>query len=672
MSFPTLLKIFLIVLLLGPAARDALARGGFEGNRQVITARDIRQAGLTRLSDIFLLTPNWRTSTADGYIWHTSPNGLSPFQRQDWSVMLDGVRMDIEAFGVRNINLVPVSLSEVDSVVFLSSPQLHEGEFNDRGLIHIFTRKPQGGVVWKGGAWYGNESGDPGPYVFTEYATPNVDRLGPDFFHRVSFNAGDNYLWFNYLAQNQYNTDPAVMLRNPQADNTQLWTQARVFNARAGFHFGEGYHQLFFGRYSTEDSPFGELLGASPVYFDVANRELPLENTFWHLGLRGEITLSETSFLVYRVKQSTRQLFDIKTLAGNRDPQWDQDRFYASLESRFSGRRTGGSLGANWERFTLHESRFPVKGNAFSLNRIYGHYRFRFWRSLRHEVAFQVANRTARRAVKGVITTNWRPARNSRVSLVLSRSERLFEEDNSLFFWSARDYRFWEEEGVGWSVAGGFTAANQSTADLMWTAAPTEKLQWRIAAGGRRFSNLYLEDKSVLYDPASHLLSGSLRVVNGIRGSTFTVGGNVNYRPGPAWEVRGQYHWVGGDGDDLFERAWLAVPANRLSVQAHYQPNVPFGGRVALTWLSGSEWRDFAGVENESEGLYSPLIDPALLGDLSVWKGLWEERLTVNLTLRNILNRGWRSQPVGPSPDLRLYLQVQLRLSAPGEEKGRK
>ncbi|MCH8328027.1 MAG: Plug domain-containing protein, partial [Candidatus Marinimicrobia bacterium] len=180
----------------------------------VITAEMIRQAGVTRLGDIFLLVPEWTMNSMDGYSWRVSPRGLSPFQIQSWLVFLDGHKMDLQFVDFNHLNLLPVVLEDIKSIEIISVPQLVEGEFAGHGAIHIHTTKPPDRVSVTGVFLLGNETGDPGPYRFTEFASANVDRSAYDGAVSLSWRAESAYLRGSLLVQHHPFTDVAVLRRN--------------------------------------------------------------------------------------------------------------------------------------------------------------------------------------------------------------------------------------------------------------------------------------------------------------------------------------------------------------------------------------------------------------------------------------------------------------------------
>ena len=144
---------------------------------ELITQEEIQQAGLLRLSDIFLLLNEWDYSTIDGITYQVSPLGLSSYQHQDWKVFLDGVPIDIDIFGTKSLDRIPIELSQIDYILISSQPAVIAGQKTASGYIEIVTNfSPINIVEKKAGngnsaifrSGFGNETGDPGPYFYTD------------------------------------------------------------------------------------------------------------------------------------------------------------------------------------------------------------------------------------------------------------------------------------------------------------------------------------------------------------------------------------------------------------------------------------------------------------------------------------------------------------------------
>jgi outer membrane receptor for ferrienterochelin and colicin len=93
-KFSGMKYIFLPILLL---FTFPLRVNGDNFKREIITAEMIRSSGLIRIGDILLLADGLNANSMDGYTWRVSMSGLSSFQRQNWTVMLDGQRIELSS-----------------------------------------------------------------------------------------------------------------------------------------------------------------------------------------------------------------------------------------------------------------------------------------------------------------------------------------------------------------------------------------------------------------------------------------------------------------------------------------------------------------------------------------------------------------------------------------------
>ncbi|NIQ28764.1 MAG: hypothetical protein GTN88_20670, partial [Gammaproteobacteria bacterium] len=151
----------LFVVLLASRAQGQSAAAPQLG-RQVITADALQLAGVRRIGDVLTLIDDWDVSSVDGFTRLASPHGLASFERPNWTVMLDGQVVDLNLFGVRSLDRLPVVLSQIDSVEVISAPALVEGVLSDGGLIRIHTRQARDGVSVHALFATANETGDPG------------------------------------------------------------------------------------------------------------------------------------------------------------------------------------------------------------------------------------------------------------------------------------------------------------------------------------------------------------------------------------------------------------------------------------------------------------------------------------------------------------------------------
>jgi hypothetical protein len=208
MTLALLLAFFLL------AADTTDAPSPLDPGRQVITRADIEAAGLYRLPDLYRLIDGVRTATVDGFTWRANLLGGDPFGAEEWTLLVDGARVEIGLFGEQNLSLVPVAITQIDSVEVWATPRVVAGTFAS-GVIHLHTTQPEPGLAARGGAALGNEIGDPGPYRYVpERASRNVDKFGGDYEGLVrgggaAVRAQGRFKWLRFYA-----TDFAAVGRN--------------------------------------------------------------------------------------------------------------------------------------------------------------------------------------------------------------------------------------------------------------------------------------------------------------------------------------------------------------------------------------------------------------------------------------------------------------------------
>lgn len=632
--------------------------------RQVITAAMIRDAGISRTGEIVLLIDNWHVTTVDGFTWMAAPGGLAHYQGQNWTVMVDYQPMDLAVFGSKTLNYLPVSIDQIDSVEVFSQPQLHWQAFSDAGLLHIHTRRPRPGLTVSAQTRVGNETGDPGPYIFTDANAMNVDRIGPD--DRYSLAAANERFFFraSLIDYNHYATDPQIRLRNPGKTNQDLWTQSGTIALQSGVQVGRAYHELIAAQSTTAEPLLGELLGKGPVFMELLHRELPSQSIFNHIGLRGNADLSPASSLKYGIQNAIRKQIDHPNAGGLLSPDWDQQRFSAHLQSHFRSGKTYGSIGAAWERLTLRSNTI-IADNAYSLTRVYGSYGFPLAKSIDQQIEFQIASRTALRAVKTTLKTRWRIDKRRRLDLLLSKNERLFQEDNSIYYWIQRGYDFFSENGAEYRREGNFQIGRHLNAGLFWRQNFSNRQQLMLNATYAVHDNIYLEERTVTFDAARSALQAPLTVRTDISGQVIgfqaslkgpLAGGKVEHL---SYDVM-YYFQREVAGDRLFKDLWQALPRHKLIAQIRFRPVDTFSMWAAVQYLSATAWSNYRGVAEGTRGLYRSDIPGTWVVDTSARKTIWNNRLRGGIVLRNLFDQRRQYHPVGTAFDLQLHAHLNI------------
>jgi hypothetical protein len=162
----------------------ALVVRAISAQTTVVRRADIERAGWNRVSEILDGAVGWGRASVDAFTYSASPDhlpaaGESLPSMPEWIVVIDGQRVPTDLFGLHVLELLPISVGQIDSVVFVRGPIMYAGIPVARGVMSIFSRGLHAGINGELTYQHGDESGDPGPYRYTNLSSPNVEKIGP-------------------------------------------------------------------------------------------------------------------------------------------------------------------------------------------------------------------------------------------------------------------------------------------------------------------------------------------------------------------------------------------------------------------------------------------------------------------------------------------------------------
>jgi hypothetical protein len=184
-------RIAIVVAVALYATPVAAQRSG----HRVWRREDIAARGWHRLGDIVAALPPGTAGSIDGFNWQlgsmsvpmpeSRPSGPAP-----WLLRIDGARVAVDVNGMWMLDLAPVTMTQVDSIVVSAMPMIVDGRPMRGGAIDVYTRRPSSPASLIADYQHGDESGDPGPYRYTPRANANVEKLGPFTSGGVAVRAG--------------------------------------------------------------------------------------------------------------------------------------------------------------------------------------------------------------------------------------------------------------------------------------------------------------------------------------------------------------------------------------------------------------------------------------------------------------------------------------------------
>ncbi len=618
----------------------------------------IEQAGLVNLGDLLLLAEDWQLNTTDGFTWRAVANSLGSFQEQQWLILVDGVRLDWSFLGVNQLNMLPLSLFQIDSVELITVPQLHHGEFVDQGLIHIHLTPPEQGKSGHFEFTLGNETGDPGPYRSTDWSTPNVEHI-TDAVAGFGYRGGP----WRLLASLRYSefpfTDFYMLRRN--SDMVSEWPGHHTGGSpflQIG-HTGRRGKQVltvgysYFSRYFHFFSPLG--------------REVPINARLGYLALRGEQALNSFE-LSYWLRYSSTNLGEFPNRL---DFDFDWETIRRGVGGEVSRRRPNwrATLGIEIDQQSLL-SGYYLPNQGLSVGKIFGRLHLRPRSGFTTDYSALLASQGGQQALKASVATQWQIRPRQRLSATFATTERLLAEGNSLWLWVSRGYSLLEEYGLEYQIHGDIATSSQRTIDLgwIWAVTPATTLDARIAY--RYFPELLLEEHSFAYQPEDASFRSPTRIYGGQQG--LTVGGEIGLVQSLGRNTRHRLTYLFQPvrrGDDLFKRVWDSLPRHKATYRLTFKPVPGFVIWGMLTFRSRADFEDYRPVDGltvawtpKVDLIYRSSIGPSVVFDLQLKKQFWHERLSGSLLLRNLGPREFRYHPVGAAFDPAIYLRLAIRL----------
>ena len=152
------LALALASLYCAPAGRPGLPA-------QTIRRDDIERAGWNRVTELLDGATGWARASVDGFTYSLSSDrlpaaGESAPGMPDVVVFVDGQRIASGMFGAQLLEMLPVSISQIDSVVFTRGPVIVDGVPVARGVMRIFSRPLHRGGNVDLAYQHGDESGE--------------------------------------------------------------------------------------------------------------------------------------------------------------------------------------------------------------------------------------------------------------------------------------------------------------------------------------------------------------------------------------------------------------------------------------------------------------------------------------------------------------------------------
>ena len=621
--------------------------------KQVVTSDMIKAAGIQSLSGILYLADKWDFVSIDGYQKQLSANYLSTFQQQNFVVMLDGQPVDDGIFDVQNINQLPVSVDQIDFVEFYNSPQIVDGEFTENGLISIHTKKPEKNFSVHLYNGVGDQTGDPGPYVFTKYKSQNVDKLG----YYLSLNANeagkDWYIKSAIKTEQNFATDPEINNRVSNLSNSYNKSRMTATYFKFSANVLGGEQQFVLG--NTRQYDF--------FFFKPYGDEIPVNRYFRFWGFTGHFLNQNKLNFDYNLLYSLNELGQWANKQ-NLDFNLNQEEYYFRLQANYNNKNFNLLAGVS-HKYILGASPLSKFEKSLTLESFYAQVAIMPNNNFSQNLGVYIITDGMKNALKAVMGNYFIINRANSIKSNFSYSEKLFSEDANFWYWYMHGYKFNAPDFNAPDIFGNFNTSKTFTADFDYLLKAAPKVNIDVSLFLRQFSDFYVEKQLYQYypDQSSFYANDMVYTNANLKTAGFQVELNYIMFPTLSHDLFYSYqkdYW----GNNVFRDVWKNMPVNKFNYTLNFRPGDDFGIWARLRYISSTIWYDYKYSSVQSGSEYKMEVNPLINFDVSVSKWFWRKKIFVNMLFRNIFNQSEEYIPIGVSNTLRYYLQLQLLLDS--------
>ncbi len=588
---------------------------------QVLTSDDLVRAGVTRLSDLLELADQWVGSSTEGFHWSIAPVGQSWQASPEWNLFIDDQPVNVRGLNQQGLNELPLTITEICEVHLHSRPVVIGGLVASGGAIEIRRCIPKTGFSLEGQFSAGNETGDPGPYKYTDKAVPNVDRTGPTGHGLVAAASENLFLRITVATDEHHVTDPRI--------------RPRVLD----LYQGEKDARIQYRAMSVDSQVFNYKLSAAYsrvqdiVFLPMMAREIPLDK-----GIRYVSVSSDVGRFGYAISGNSIELH-ARENKQNLPLFYSQGRIYAHVYHLGSWlRNVNFNYGMTAELARLRHGANQMEKRLGSL-RIYT---LAETNQIHDLQVSAIGSLTLDTGVIGyeVLSDAWHE--QSRVGITILLRHRALESKMNVSSWVSRGFDL--EGSQMLDLPQGLpNRESVYSADLYWTIG--NEMNLRLSGGWSR----YVRTISPVTQFSLALTDGRLQSVTNLAatsGNLFQTSARVHVPVSDMFrfKISGVYLYP-WSVDDVFMNAW--IHRIQFGLHSEFQPNDRFSIDMRLRYVGSSIWKEYEEASKGNPELYAMELPGAVHLNLTVQKRFWKNRLRVNATMRNALNHPHLSHPAG-------------------------
>lgn len=623
-----------------------------------------------RPNDLIKQESQWNMASTDVFTYRLN-GGLYGYYGPQPKTLIDGIPVDINFFGSQNLNMLPILTNNVKGTTSKFSPQVYNNTLANAGLVDFQTAELDTGLTLQSTFYIGNETGDPGPFIFDSLkTTPNIDRWGPDGSFLAAYNQGNWYAKGLFSFRNHQPTDlilnqrlkltASVLGRNQEFVNYKLQSTTQSGLLETGYReknwgvkaralYGQDEDYLFL-------QPFG--------------REIPAKTRYQQVAVEGEYRpakwILKGRYIAHNKTIDKR--YDLHTFIFN----WDQTTHTFSTSAEFKDSKFSIKPGIIYERISTKAPGINQPFNDLATFFLDGKF------SLLKDVSFNFhsnidydENQFSETVRLGLTI---KPVKQWQIKPEFFYSELTPLRQNSFTYWVNRGYTFANELGISIDQPLESFRDRSTGIELENKFSIVDGLSLTLEQQFVRHYELNIPWQIVEENEFLDTLPGTFTATSerGSRISFFTkVDNTIADWLNQQFSFQIQHTL---SGSDRYREYFEQIPEAKIDYQLNVVPNPNLILSLQTSYQSSTEWREYEALDGVEYILpsgipirrFSGTFDtttPAFTNvTLGVQKWFWNRHISTQFSLQNLLNQEVRTHTLGAELFTKFNIKVGVNL----------
>lgn len=630
-------------------------------SQPVQEADSLAEATDLRPIDLVSNRSGWNIASADVYTFWINNGRYGNYGPQP-KIMLNGLPVDANFFGWQSLNMLPIYLPDLNRVIFSDNVGYNEA-FHPGGFIDFSGAIPDSGWSAKTSLFLGNETGDPGPWVYdSSRVTPNVDRWGPDAGGALSYSKNKWYGKGIFMLRRHQQTDPISHRRihstmralgstrfypiqtNSQSGMLEAGYRSDTWKVRARGILAEDRNYLFL-------QPFG--------------REVPANVEYRQLAIDTDYDINSWEFNI-------RYILDQKKL-NRRNSEHDYVFDWDELNNSYTGSaaytnqnvQLKGRINLDIKKVNAPEllrQNYTIPGFYLSASLVNNEDS-----GFRMSSGIEIHEQKSAKSFKAVYSQKLQP--HWAMELSASYIEVLPIRQESFGYWVTQGYNFYEELGI--LIDEPLTISNNRLLSLEATGSHefSGSFSFSLSSGISHHYELNIPWQNVRYDTNTGSEPG-LFVISQEEGTRISFESKIAHEPA-VWLNHNLSLQVqtGLAGSQRFKDYFRQIPLTQIMYQFSVNPVENLLLSLKGTYRSSTQWNEFDALDGEEyrdidnlfpvfTGTYNSTVPAHLNIAVGAKMWFWQERLSLQFTVQNLLNDEIRLHPMGADKALMFNIKA--------------